>query len=277
MKLLFIDETSDSGNNNYLGVCAALIDATKYAEIKKEFLCALHEFGWDLGIEFKGSWLFSSSQGCKTVLINQRVELTKRIMSINSAASNSRIKFVYVYTSIGSTKLDYLRLVGGAIEKALDTATTTRNGKNLLSICCDKRSDVLAENIEEIIEPILEKKKYVLIEGVNLMKSNTQTVGIVYADIVGYLKSRIDNIKVDSSLFENLDAEAAKKNTQLQKYLTSTEIIDSIKNMKVYSEDYQMLPRYSMMVKQNGVLESIRPLPYAGNFSEKLKDISSKG
>lgn len=236
MKLLFIDETSDANNPKYLGICAALIDVSKYGSIKRDFHRYLGDFKWDPSIEFKGSWIFSSSKGCQAVPVEKRIELTKRIIEMNSSPKNSNIKFCYISNQdpdLNQTK-QYELLIQPLLKRILKSSNTTQHGKDVIAIYCDKRQDIDCKKIRIIISPILKEKKLILLEDIHFVQSNMQTVGLCYADIVGYLMSRIHNITVDSGLFENLDSEEARKNIQLKKFLTSREIIDSIKSMEAY-------------------------------------------
>lgn len=234
MKLIFIDETSDTNHPNYLGVCGALIDSTKYGKIKREFHEYMRDFHWDPSVEFKGSWIFSSSRGCQAVPVEKRINLTKNIIAMNSSTTNAAIKFCYIHTDVGSQKEQYLSVLKLVVDSLLPRAGTTANGKDVVAIFCDKRSDVCSKEIREILQQTFDRKQLTLLEDVHTIQSNMQTVGICYADIVGYLMSRIDNIQVDQSLFEGLNNAEAQKNVQLRKVITSTSIIQSIKSMQVY-------------------------------------------
>ena len=59
-------------------------------------------------------------------------------------------------------------------------------------------------------------------------------MGILYADIVGYLISRIDIISNDSELFDNIPIEEYQTNGKIKKLMTSIEIINKIKNLEFY-------------------------------------------
>ena len=73
MRLLFVDETGDQKDKEYLGFCVASLDATKYVLLKTETLKILRKLGWSDDVEFKGSCLFSQSKGCKHVSVDDRV------------------------------------------------------------------------------------------------------------------------------------------------------------------------------------------------------------
>lgn len=234
MKFLFVDETYDSSHPNYLGLCFALIDGTKYPLIKKTFFKHLEKYDWDTDIEFKGRWIFSASKGCENVPVEERIKLTKEIIDLNtSSKTRARIKFLYVYTEQGSGSFEYRKLFAFGLGQVLPKAPKGM-GKNLLAIYCDRREDVKAKDIRHIAEPILRKKHYILFEDPHFITSTVHTVGICVADMVAYLMSRVNVIQVDRSLFDDLTSERAQTNMRLQKVLTSKRLINAIKRMDVY-------------------------------------------
>lgn len=234
MKFLFVDETSDTSNPNYLGLCFAFVDSTKYSLIKKKFIQHLEKYDWDKDIEFKGRWIFSASKGCENVPVENRIRLTQEIIELNtSSRARARIKFLYIYTESGSGNEEYLKLFELGLTQVLPRAPKGM-GKDVIAIYCDRREGIRVSDLRQIGESIIRKKKCLLLEDPHLVTSTIHTVGVCVADIVAYLMSRVDIIKVDSSLFEDLSSERAMKNMQLKKYLTSRKIINSIKRMEVY-------------------------------------------
>ena len=233
MKFLFIDETLDSCKPDYMGVCAALIDSSKYGDIKRQFMHYLDYYGWDRSYEFKGSYIFSSSHGCPSVTVEKRIELTKSIVDMNNSTTNARISFCFAHTDSGSTSENYLRLVGEVSNGILQSSSSARNGKDVVTFYCDQRNEPSAEDIRAVVDPVLEKKNWVLFEDVTYSDTNVQTVGLCYADIVGYLISRIHNIDPNPSFLEDPSSEAAKRNGQFQKLVASHQIVDTIKRVKI--------------------------------------------
>jgi hypothetical protein len=138
-----------------------------------------------------------------------------------------------MYTESGSGNKEYLKLLELGLGQVLPRAPKGM-GKNVIGIYCDERKGIRVTDVRDKVEAITKKKKYILLEDPHLVNSTVHTVGICVADIVAYLMSRVDIIKVDSSLFEDLTSEKAKKNMQLKKYLTSKRLIKSIKKMDVY-------------------------------------------
>ena len=59
--------------------------------------------------------------------------------------------------------------------------------------------------------------------------SNFNTVGILYADIIGYLAARVDTISTDSELFEGITSKEFEKNGKIKKLKSSMILISKIK------------------------------------------------
>ena len=55
----------------------------------------------------------------------------------------------------------------------------------------------------------------------------------MFADIVGYLYSRVDTIKVDAEIFHEIPHEVIQKNGQLRKLASSKELIKKIRDLTV--------------------------------------------
>ncbi len=233
MKLIFLDETSDSQNTNYLGVCGAMIDATRYNSIKREFLDQVNEFGWSVNKEFKGSSIFSISQGCPDVSVETRIALAETVLRNCSTDSISRIKFTYASTTAGSDYLAYLKLVEAVINSLLKGRLEKKLGKDLVSIICDERTDVSQRQLSERLTPIIEKKGCLLLEDIMQIKSSIATVGICYADIVGYLMSRKDNLSENIPFFEGLSEEQSKTNGQYRKFKTSCKLLENVRSISI--------------------------------------------
>ncbi len=67
-----------------------------------------------------------------------------------------------------------------------------------------------------------------------MVDSNFQTVGILYADIIGYLAARIDTISNDSELFEGLSSDQLETNGKIRKLKSSHALMTKVKNMSKY-------------------------------------------
>jgi hypothetical protein len=103
-----------------------------------------------------------------------------------------------------------------------------------LALHCDQRDDINENIIREAVLGKICDKGYTLYEDVVLVKSCFHTVGILYADIVGYLLGRIDAISMDSDLFDDISEEDYETSGQLQKLKSSKELIDKVKTIKRY-------------------------------------------
>ena len=236
MILVFVDETSDTKFKDYFGLSCAVVKHNFYRQIKEGFQTILLEGGWDPSIEFKGSYLFSASKGCVDIDVSTRVEMAEAIIDLNIAKKNARMNFSYFKTRTQDEKADYLRYLPALLYRVLPNVTKGQKGqgKDLVSIQCDIRSDISGEEIREAIMPALNSRGYQLFEDVNQVASNFYTVGIAYADIVGYLMARIDTIVNDSELFDNIPPEMFETNGKIRKLRSSMHLAEKIKNLSVY-------------------------------------------
>src|SRR3989304_9086384 len=134
MQLVFVDETGDQENKKYFGLALALIDSSHYSLIKSNFQNILISNGWNQKIEFKGSCLFSSSKGDPNIDIAKRIEICSRVLALNKAKKNARIKFSYVKIESSNDKdASFLKYLPKFLNRVLIKAKK-KNGKDLLSI-----------------------------------------------------------------------------------------------------------------------------------------------
>jgi hypothetical protein len=233
MLLGFADETSDAKHKDYFGLSVALINATFYPKIKREAQNILVRGGWDPNIEFKGSYLFSASKGCENVAVEKRIKLASDLLELNVANANRRMKFYYVKMTSRNQKTDYLKWLPVILRKALPRASSGP-GKDLLALTCDQRPDIRPSEVHECISPVTDERGYTIYEHVSMATSCFHTVGLLYADIVGYLVSRIDNISRDAELFESIPPECHKTDGRVKKLESSTDLISRIKRLSLY-------------------------------------------
>lgn len=231
---IFIDETSDKKFKDYFGLCCATINSSFYPEIKRKFQDILLNFGWDTSLEFKGSFLFSASQGDVSVPVEERVEIAKEILSLNKSTTNARIKFHYFAAKSANQREDYLRFLPIVLKKSLPSAKK-KGDKDLVTIHCDHRSDIGCTEIRKVLYPVLEERGFALFEDIHMPTSRFETVGILYADIVGYLQSRVHTISSDAELFENIAPAHWETNGKLRKLKSSTELLEGIKALNLYT------------------------------------------
>lgn len=234
MLLAFVDEAGDRDDREYLGFSILTINAIAYPGVKEEVRTILDRIDWDPTVEFKGSYLFSQSKGCSDVQVALRVEAASRIIELNAAATNSRMRFHYGRLRSTTHGEDYLAHLPGLLKKALPRPPKGR-GKNLLSVACDQRTDVTLDQLQAALAPAVADRGWVLFERIASVRSSCDTVGIMLADIVGYLASRIDNLGSDAELFEGLTPEQVEANGSLRKLRSSTKLIGQIRRFGYYS------------------------------------------
>lgn len=232
---IFVDETSDEKYKDYFGLCCTAIHHNFYPKVKRECQQILRDGGWDFNVEFKGAYLFSAKKGCIEVDIDKRIELAEKILELTTAPKNARMKLSYFRKSSTDQKKDYLEYLPFLIRDILGKYTYSREqGKNLVTISCDNRSDISVRELREAILPAVVNKKYELFEDIIQVNSNCETIGVLFSDIIGYLMSRVETITNDLELFENLTPEQIEKNGKLKKLKSSWQLIDKIKKMTIY-------------------------------------------
>jgi hypothetical protein len=237
MQLVFVDETGDNQNQNYFGLSLAIINSAYYGLIKTNFQKILIEENWDKEIEFKGSCLFSPTRGDTNIGIEKRIDICSKILALNKSKKNARMNFYYFKKdNSANKKQDYLDYLPKLLNKALKS-TSKKSGKDLVSLNCDERQDINTAEIFNAIESTLKNKKCNILENVVMSKSSFQTVGILYADIVGYLFGRIDNMRKDIDLFNSLTPEQIQENHRIKKLKTSTDLLECLKTFKAYKVD----------------------------------------
>jgi len=233
MLLVFFDETSDSKFKDYFGLSCVVINSAHYTQVKTEFHNILLKNGWNPEIEFKGSYLFSANSGDTDIDIERRILIAEGILDLNTSKKNARINFHYFKTRSTNHKDDYLEYAPQLLEKVLPKPKH-KNGKDIVSIHCDKRSDISINELRSVFLPVIHKKKYTLYEDIHMVNSRFETVGILYADIVGYLIARVDTISTDAELFENIPPEEWENNGKIKKWKSSTKLLGKIKNLNLY-------------------------------------------
>ena len=231
MLLAFIDETGDVKDKEYLGFSLATVNARFYPALKKDAHEILYDIGWDPSVEFKGSYLFSESKGCEGIDVEQRVNAAHRLIELNMATSNSRMKFYYGTLHSSDHTDSYMKCLPLFLAKTLPKAPGSP--KNLIVVSCDERSDVNEDQLNQILTTPIESRGYVIHERIQSSKSSFDTVGLMFADLVGYLAARIDTITNDSELFDDITPEKFKTNGKLRKLRSSTTLISKIKQLQL--------------------------------------------
>ncbi|MBO6558810.1 MAG: hypothetical protein JJ957_20210 [Pseudomonadales bacterium] len=235
MLFVFVDESGDSKFKDYLGICVVTINYTKYAKVKSEFQDILRNSNWDESIEFKGSCLFSASSGDRAVPIDERIDIAEKVVELTNSKANARINFHYLRTEAAPEdhSKEYLRLLPVLLDKAIPKAPKGA-GKNIATIHLDQRDDQDIVELREQVVPVFQEKNYVMFEEPQMHVSNFNTVGILYADIIGYLAARIDTIANDAELFEQIPPEEWENNGKIKKLQSSVGLVSKVKNLQEY-------------------------------------------
>lgn len=235
MLLVFVDETSDKKFKNYLGFCVATINSRSYSNLKAKAQKILRSIDWDPKTEFKGAFLFSASKGCPDVEIERRIDAAHKLLDLNISLKNSRIRFYYGSMDSRDHATDYLRALPGLLMKLPPAPKGA--GKNLVAALCDNRSDIDSATLHEAVSTALQSRGYVVLERVVQATSTLDTVGLMFADLVGYLAGRVETISNDAELYDGLTPEQFETNGKIKKLLSSSELIKKIKALKVYQHE----------------------------------------
>jgi len=232
--LAFIDETGDKTRRDYLGLSIAVVNGLHYPQIKQKAQNVLTSAGWAPDVEFKGAHLFSSTKGCPDVSIEQRIRIAHGLLDLNIAKQNARMRFYFGAMASTDPSADYLNYLPSLLYRALDKAPNGA-GKNLLAVTCDQRYDLDHDRLHLEIDEVARSRGYVLMERVHMARSSFHTIGLMYADIVGYLLGRIDTISADVDLFDGLtDTELASSN-MARRLRTSMDLAAKIRRLTTYS------------------------------------------
>ncbi len=229
MQLVFVDETGDKDDKDYMGLSVVRVDSTYYPAIKANAHKILRGGAWNEAEEFKGSCIFSM-KGCPEVMVEKRIEMaSKLIKHLHTSAKNLRMRFTYLrLPGTADKKVAYLHHIPRVLARTLKANPTKKNAKNLVSVICDERPDIKAVEVHRVVAPALEARGYSILEGVSMVPSSFHTVGLIFADIVGYLVGRIDVISNDSELFE-IQEELFHANPKLRKLRASRDLVGKIK------------------------------------------------
>ena len=105
-------------------------------------------------------------------------------------------------------------------------------GTNLVLVACDERSGINADALNAVIKEAVEARGYVLLERPMQVRSSTDTVGVTFADIVGYLLGRLDTIDVGK--FDELSAEQLETHGDFKKHESARKLVEKIKSLDLY-------------------------------------------
>jgi hypothetical protein len=262
MKLIFIDETSDSEKKSFLGVCFCIIDLDFYRGLKEEVSGLLKNSDWDMSKEFKGSYLFSASNGDSKVSVDKRIEIAYELIKKSSGAHNSKLATVFVYNTKGNNFENYKSLVSFGLEKIISLGGFPANQKKrIASIFIDNRSDIdeVSGNRKELLEmigSILKEKKIALVEDVEIVRSSLSRPGIIHADLLAYSIGRF--VVLDLPKPEYFDTD-----NRFKKIMNSLIICANQKKFKLYCNKIEIK-------KVQDLFKQIREAPEKNEIVHKI-------
>ena len=202
MKLVFIDETKQGDS---FCVSMVIIDSSKYSILKREYLGVLEKYGWNHKSdknEFKGKIVFSAKdpEESSRITVDTRIKICNELLEHTLSSGKSKrmdVSFFSDKVKEGRTWQDiYFDVVPKLIEKKLGKGKI-KGGKNCVAIFCDsfdmKRKEEMYQKMRRQIATVLRKRNWIFFEEIFFYKSTNYTLGITYADIIGYLVAKKDS------------------------------------------------------------------------------------
>ena len=204
MQLVFIDETSLNGT---FCVSIVIISSAKYTKLKGEYLEILEKYKWDHRMdknEFKGKVIFSKNnpKTSEGVTVETRIKICNELLEYVVGKKNKRMDVTFFSHECEKDEEDkiYFDVVPRLLKKKLKKMPK-KDSKNCVAIFCDnfnrKRKDDLYQKMRQEIATVIRKKGLVFFEEIFFCDSTNYTVGITYADIIGYLvaKKEFGNVR----------------------------------------------------------------------------------
>ena len=205
MQLVFIDETEQK---NTFAISVIVMNSSKYGSFKKKYLNILKKYKWDHKDdrnEFKGTAILGSTK-TNSLSPLEKKEMCSELLHIIQS-TNKIVRPYIAYHDISKNRTGvykqelYFKSIPLILEKALKKSSA-KNSKNVVCIFCDKFS-IANKNKNEYqkmrkeIASILKLKKLIFFEEIYFSKSTNYTIGISYADLIGYLLLKEKNSEKD--------------------------------------------------------------------------------
>ena len=195
MKFIFIDETEQK---NTFAISVIVMDSSKYGSFKKKYLNILKKYKWDHKDdrnEFKGTAILGSTK-TNSLSPLEKKEMCSELLHIIQS-TNKIVRPYIAYHDISKNKTGvykqelYFKSIPIILEKALKKLSA-QNSKNVVCIFCDKfsianKNKNAYQKMREKIAAILKLKNLIFFEEIFFSDSTNYTIGLSYADLVGYL------------------------------------------------------------------------------------------
>ena len=189
MKFIFIDETKNKRKSDFYGVCGVCIDEMHYGSISLGVTRCFQDVGWNTDFEFKGSYLFSHKKGDSSVTIDRRIELADKIIALNIAKKNAKMKAVFTWNEAGEAVDNHLVLVEEVLRRLLPSRSSRLSSKPCI-VFTDQNDKIPPPELWRVINETLATRNYCLVEDVNIFRDWRSThIGLCLCDLIAYLAS----------------------------------------------------------------------------------------
>ena len=240
MKFIFIDETSNNKKNpNFYGICGVCIDEKHYPGFAREVTKCFKDAGWNTEIEFKGSYLFSTSRGDPNVNVDARIDMVDKIIALNIAEKNAKLKAVFAWNEARDTADNHLFLVKQVLCKLLPSINKNRKEKPCL-VLADRNDKILQRALWETVNDTLADRNYCLVEDVHIFNVwKPSHIGLCLCDLIGYMASWFCLSKTAEEAQKSLFAEESISQYDAGKAKTVKRIFQNLKNVTIKSVTFK--------------------------------------
>lgn len=236
MKLIFIDETSNKKKKpDFYGVCGVCIDETHYPGFAREITKCFNDAGWNTEIEFKGSYLFSSSKGDPDVPVDTRIDMVDKIIALNIAKKNAKLKAVFAWNEARDVAENHLLLVEQVLYKLLPSIANRRREQPCV-VLADRNEKISQQELWKTVSDILTGRNYCIVEDVHIFSDwRPSHIGLCLCDLIGYLASWSCLSKTAEEAQKSLFAEESISQYDAIKAKTVERIFQNLKNVTIKS------------------------------------------
>ena len=233
MKFIFIDETGNNKKPDFYGVSGVYMDETFYPGFAREITKCFKDAEWNTNIEFKGRHLFSSSKGDCNVSIDTRIDMVDKIIALNIAKKNAKLKAVFVWNEAGDIPENHLLLVNQVLCKLLPSIPRRRQEKPC-TVLADRNDKITQKALWETVSDTLAGRNYCLVEDVHIHTEWRPThIGLCLCDLIGYLASWTCLYRTAEEAQQSLFEEESISQTDARKAETVKRIFLNLKNVTI--------------------------------------------